>query len=264
MNLYLLPPPTPLHRALHRRLERKVCTNASLIVTNQWHEAQLKERYPSAPVTIIRNGFDADKMSVTDASPANDRMQITHAGMLTQKRSAIPFLEGLALFLRTNPAARVRLRVTFAGPRESANDEHVATLGLGDVVEFVDTMPHVESLRLQKRSHILLLIKHLNPDYEGLIPGKLFEYIGAQRPILALVPPGEVADIVLEHRRGEVAPLDDARKVCDAIAAMFARFESSELDAPYNLTETEMFTREAQTKKLADYLDHVIEGQKRV
>ena len=259
MNLHLLPPPTALHRRMHRRLERRVCNNAAIVVTNRWHKEKVMRDYPNvASVTIIRNGFDSEKVDAVHAEPASDGcLHITHAGMLTQKRSAGPFLEGLKMLLDERRDIRDRIAVTFAGPRESANDEHVAALGLSDVVRFRDTVPHAESLQMQKRSHILLLIKHLNPDYEGLIPGKLFEYIGARRPILALVPDGEVAEIIREHRRGEIARLDDIASIRNTLASMFDRFVQGTLDTGYDLSEVATLTREKQTGELAAYFDKV-------
>jgi len=261
MNLHLLSPASPLHRRMHRRMEERVCREARVVVTNEWHAEMLRDAYPDArPPKIIRNGFDDDKLGAhEDERPPADRFHVLHAGMLTQKRSAIPFLQGLERFFARQPQARTKLHATFVGPRESANERQVESLGLSDVVEFRDTIPHDQSLSLQRRSHILLLIKHLNPVYRGLIPGKLFEYIGARRPILALVPEGEVADIVRRYGRGEVVGLEDADAIAACIERMFTHWVEGNLDNSYNLEELAAFTRNNQAGELACLLDEAIE-----
>jgi glycosyltransferase involved in cell wall biosynthesis len=260
MNLYLFKPPTPLHAALHRRLEKRVCRNAHVVVTTRWHEEQLKLDYPEARhVTRIPNGFDAAEAASVEAfQPAEGRFRVTHAGMLTQKRTAEPFLRGLRRFLAERPDIRSNVEVLFVGAREDRNERAARDLELEDVVEFRDTLPHDETLQLEKRSHILLLIKHVNPDYRGMVPGKLYEYIGLRRPILALVPEGEAARLVLELDRGVLAGQEDERAVAETIAGLYGKFEGGTLDDEFDLSPRSEFSRESLAGDLARLLNGLV------
>lgn len=264
MNLYLLPPPTPLHAWLHRRLERSVCSHAHVVVTTRWQEALMRERYPQSPgITRIRNGYDAAEAdSVADVSPPRSPFRITHAGMLTQKRTALPFLRGLRRFLDETPDAAGDVDVLFIGAREDANERAVGEMGLSGVVRFADTASHAEALQIEKSSHILLLIKHVNPDYQGLVPGKLYEYIGMRRPILALVPPGEAADIVLSNRRGEVASQETPSEVATAISRLYRHYRSGTLDEAYDLGARPEYTRERLAERMAALFEEVASQRK--
>ena len=258
MNLHLLPAPTALHRRAHETLERRVCARASaVVVTTPWHRDRLAGAYPGlASVDLIRNGYDPDDIeSVADIAPRSDAFQIVHAGMLTQKRSAVSFLEGLKVFLERTPGARDKCRTIFLGPRESENDEAAASLGLSGVVSFRDTVAHAETLKIERSSHILVLIKHANPLYDGLVPGKLYEYIGVGRPILALAPEGEAASIVRRHRRGEVVPHDDPARIAAALGAMYGGFAAGTLDSAYDLSPVADYRRDVLAGKLAGRLD---------
>ncbi|HET6350078.1 MAG TPA: hypothetical protein VFH88_13445, partial [Candidatus Krumholzibacteria bacterium] len=176
MNLYLLDTPTPVHAALHRRMERRVCADAQVVVTTRWHEARLRDMY-HARVTRISNGYEGEELAGLDAiRPAAGPMRIVHAGTLTQRRSATPFLEALARVLSQDSAARGDIVVEFIGPREDENEQSVQRLNLGDVVRFLDPLPHPQTLRAERSAHILLLVKHDDPRYDGLVPGKLYEY----------------------------------------------------------------------------------------
>jgi len=260
MNLYLLRPPTAVHAALHRRMERRVCTRAHVVVATRWHERVMRERYPGAPgVTRISNGYDgAEADGVADVTPPpGGPLRITHAGMLTQKRSALPFRRGLRRFFERTPGAEGDVDVLFVGAREDANERAVEDLGLSGSVRFRDTASHAETLQIEKSSHILLLIKHVNPDYQGLVPGKLYEYIGLCRPILALAPDGEARDLVVSLRRGEAVDAENAADVAAAIARLYECHRGGVLDASYSLAPRPEFTRERLASDMASVLDRV-------
>ncbi len=257
MNLYLLPPPTRLHAALHRRMEKRVCRRAHAVVTTLWQESLLRERYPFLKsVTRIPNGYDGFEVeSVKDLAPEPGRFHMLHAGMLTQKRSALPFLRGLKMFLDGRPDARRRVLVTFVGPREDRNEKVVQSLGLRDTVEFRDAVSHEETLKLEKRAHILLLIKHSNPAYAGIVPGKLYEYVGLRRPVLGLVPDGEAKDRIRELRIGEVVEQDDAGSIAGKIGELYERYLDGTLDGAYDLSARPHLERSSLAGDLARLLD---------
>lgn len=258
MNLHLLDVPSRAHAALHRKLERAVCRRASVVVTTQWSEALLSRACPGARVTRLPNGFDgADMAAVAElAPPRTGPLRIMHAGMLTQRRSATPFLEALRAFLDRRPDARGAIEVEFAGAREDENDRALDRLGLGGCVRFVDTVPHLEALRRERSAHVLLLIKHADPRYNGLVPGKLYEYIGLRRPILALAPAGEARDLVESLRRGETAGPEDVAGIGRAIERMFDHHRGGALDAHYDLSER----TELERSRLAGTLAHLLAG----
>jgi glycosyltransferase involved in cell wall biosynthesis len=257
MNLYLFKPPTPIHAAWHRKLERRVCETAHAVVATRWHEQRLKDAYPhAAGVTRISNGYDAAEIArIADGEPPRDRFRITHAGLLTQNRSALPFLRGLRSVLEMRPGIRDKMEVLFVGARENRNEKAAESLGLGDVVQFRDSLPHDETLQLERRSHILLLIKHVNPDYDGMVPGKLYEYIGVCRPVLALAPDGEAAQLVEGLRRGVVVPQEDERALARTLAGLYDDYERGTLEERFDLTPRREFSRESLARRLAGLLD---------
>jgi glycosyltransferase involved in cell wall biosynthesis len=254
-NLYVLPPASRFHARVHDSLEKKVCTSAWVVVTNREHKEQLEAKYPGMnPPRVIPNGYDHAKLEAyADLRPSGDRCRILHAGTLSEKRSAAAFLSGLKIFLDGDPGAAHRVQVMFVGPREDENDVMVRRLGLEDVVEFRDTVPHGESLKLVHTSHVLLMIA-----LEHRIPGKFFEYVGARRPILALAAEGELKDLVVRLRRGEVAPADDPRRIAEAIGRLVGRFTAGTLDRDYDLSVVAEYRRDRLTADLAQCLDGLV------
>jgi len=255
INLHLREAPTALHRALHERLERAVSRADLVLTTTSAHERMLAERYPWCRVERIPNGFDEEDFArEPDVRPPGAPFTVTHCGMLTLGRSARPFLEGLAALRRRSPATAAVIRVVFIGARESSNEEWVRRLALEDAVVFEDNLPHRECIAREIRSHVLLLIKHDDERYRGLVPGKLFEYIGAKRPILAVAPDGEAAEIVRDLGRGETAHIGSPDEIAAALETMYARYRGGTLESSYALDDVPQFSRRAEAERLNELL----------
>jgi glycosyltransferase involved in cell wall biosynthesis len=205
---------------------------------------------PSCNVVRIPNGFDEEDFAPESRGPAAGPMEITHCGMLTLGRRSRVFLEGLSRFLGNFPGAKGKVRVTFIGARESANEEMEGIEGIAGAVRFEDNIPHAECVERERGSHALLLIKHDDEKYNGLVPGKLYEYIGARRPILALAPPGEAADTVRDLRRGEVAGPGDPAAVASALERMYKAHSAGTLEGMYDLSPRPEHSRRAAAESL--------------
>ena len=132
-------------------------------------------------------------------------------------------------------------------------------LQLEDVVSFRDPLPHSEILREQRAAHILLLVKHDNPRYDGLVPGKLYEYIGLRRPVLALAPPGEARDLVVSLRRGEVAAPSSIDEIERALRVMLAHHREGGVDSAYDLSPRPEFDRRRLVSGVAAVLNSALE-----
>jgi len=260
INLYLRKPATPLHQMMQRRMERRVAGADCVLVTTRWHEEKLRESYPGIRIERIPNGYDEEDFhDLTDSRPPAHPFTILHSGMLTLGRSSRPFLEGLSRFCNRSPEFARELRVTFLGARESENEAWVQRFGLEGQVVFEDNIPHHECVRRECNSHILLLIKHDDERYRGLVPGKLFEYIGARRPVLAVVPEGEARDTILSLNRGEIADVQSPEEIADKLSKMFRLSQEGRLDDSYVLDDVPTYSRRMQTARLNEILERILE-----
>lgn len=260
ISLHLRRPPTPVHASWHRKLESGVMEADAVLVSTRWHGEMLRASFPDAWIERVPNGYDDEDFEGLNGTGCPERpFTILHGGMLTLGRSIGPFLEGLSLFCRERPDSRGDVRVIFLGSRESKNEELVARAGLGEVVSFEDNVSHAECLKRERSSHVLLLLKHDDDRYHGLVPGKLYEYLGARRPVLAIVPEGEAADIVRDNRRGEVAPIGNARAIADRISEMYGLFLDGSLESAYSLAELPGFTRRRAAARLDEIMLTLLE-----
>lgn len=254
-NLHLKTPPTPLHRALHRRLEARVLRRAQVVAVTEGWRRYYAERCALPPV-LIRNGFDpADYEGLPAAAPrSHGALELLHTGKLSLTRSARPLLEGFAALRAARPELAERARLHFLGPRESDNEAAVAALGLDARVRFEDSVPHGESVARQTAADLLLLIKHDDPRYRDLIPGKFYEYAAAGPPILAMTPAGEIETLMREHELGWTCR-PRVESVRDALGeALTALIEGrwTRRAAP------EAFSRQAQAAAMAALFDDCV------
>ena len=179
---------------------------------------------PRGRVVTIESGADFDDFAGLPYTPT-DRFRITHAGSFFGKRDPKPFLRAFAAAGLDDAVIR------FVGDFRSADREFAESLGLGDKLELIEYVPRRRSLELQRDSEVLLLlVPEAGGRGRGVLSGKVFEYLAAERPVLAVVPPdGAAAALVRELGAGIVAPPDDENAIRDAIVELHGRWRRGEL-----------------------------------
>jgi glycosyltransferase involved in cell wall biosynthesis len=205
-------------------------------------------------VRTIANGCDFDDFAGLEYRPAS-RFRITHTGSFFGKRDPRPFLQALH-------DSDVDATVRFVGDFRSADREWAETLGLGDRLELVPYAPHAESLRLQRDSEaLLLLVPDAGGRGRGVLSGKVFEYLAAGRPILAVVPPdGAAAGLIRETDAGVVVAPDDVEGVAAALRDLHARFADGGLpsvELPEDVRDR--LSRKARVEETAELLRELVE-----
>jgi glycosyltransferase involved in cell wall biosynthesis len=125
------------------------------------------------------------------------------------------------------------LVVRFLGDFRSTDREWAEAQGFGDELELIPYAPRRRSLELQRDSEaLLLLIPEAGGRGKGVLSGKVFEYLAAERPILALVPPdGAAADLIRATGAGTVVAPDDVDGTVNALRDLHARWHDGTLDA---------------------------------
>jgi glycosyltransferase involved in cell wall biosynthesis len=250
----------------HRRVERasvrakeKVSASVARLVARQAdvivaasdaiaEEARALD--PNGEVATILNGADFDDFAGLDYR-RSDRFRITHTGSFFGKRDPRPFLTALAESGLEDVTAR------FVGDFRVADREWAESIGLGPRLEIHPYVSRREALALQRDSEaLLLLIPEAGGRGKGVLSGKVFEYVAAERPILAAVPPdGAAAELVHATGAGVVAAPDDVPALTAALEELHARWTRGKLDgAPLSRQDRERLSRTARVEELADVL----------
>jgi glycosyltransferase involved in cell wall biosynthesis len=205
---------------------------------------------PKGRVLTIANGCDFDDFAGLEYR-RTDRFRLTHAGSFFGKRDPRPFLQALA------DSGLDDVTVRFVGDFRSSDLEFMESLGLRDRVELIPYVPRRESLALQRNSDaLLLLIPDADGRGRGVLSGKVFEYLAAERPVLAAVPPdGAAAALIRETGAGVVAAPDDVGALRAALEDLHGRWRDGELEGRALPPEQrERLGRAARVEDLADLL----------
>lgn len=245
---------TRARQATNERLAGLVARQADAVsCVSEAIAEEMRALDPRGPVRTIANGCDFDDFAGLEYQPGS-RLRITHAGSFFGKRDPKPFLRALA-------DSGLDVEARFVGDFRSTDREWAEGLGLGDRLRLVPYAPRSEALRLQRDSEVLLL---LVPDADGrgkgVLSGKVFEYLAAGRPILAVVPPdGAAAELIRETGAGIVVAPDDVDGMRRALEGLHGRFVNGGL-AEVQLSEEERdrLSRRGRVEELAELLRAVV------
>jgi glycosyltransferase involved in cell wall biosynthesis len=256
--------PYRVHEQLQQRIEQRIVERASRVVfASEGFTEAYRERYPWAVdrLVTIPNGYDRADIAAarTDAEPAepdDGRFHLVYGGSVYGEHELEIFLDGLELLIGRRPEIRDRLRVEFVGWLNMHNQAVAArytTPGrLGSIVGFRGQVSHREAIARMSRADALLQVTADEPNKGRIQSGKLLEYIGLDRPILAVVPPGHARALLDELDLGIVADPTPAG-VADGIERLLAA------PAPRRRADVEgRYDRVNLTRRFAALLDEVI------
>ena len=190
-------------RFLECQVEKRVMKNSSLLITVSEPLAQQLQAMHAKEVSIIPNGFDEE--DYLENVPLTSKFTMTYTGNIYPgKRDPTPLFEAVRELKEEGKVSSENFEIRFFGGSSlSTFSPLIEKYHLGDVVKVCGLIPLRESIMKQKESTILLLLEWTDPLAKGIYSGKIFEYIGAQRPILAIAYKGGVIDeLLLESGTG--------------------------------------------------------------
>jgi glycosyltransferase involved in cell wall biosynthesis len=212
---------------------------------------EMRARSPRGRVVTIANGSDFEDFHGLEYR-RGDSFRITHAGSFFGKRDPRPFLTALA---------RVDgVTARFVGDFRAADREWASAIM--DRIELITYAPHRKALELQRESEaLLLLIPEADGRGRGVLSGKVFEYLAAERPILAVVPPdGAAAELIRDTGAGVVVAPDDIDGMEQALVSMRDSWRAGGLDgSPLSEEWRDRLDRRTRVQELAELMHSLVE-----
>ena len=248
--------------ARHQRLEHEVlCGHAHVVTVTEGFRRRYLELYPelAGRIHLIRNGYE--EADVAAPKPALSPVKIHYLGSLTtgdledvRKRTLFLFLKALRILREQQTPGADCVRVKVAGHNVIGSQKLVDQFGLNDQVSILGNLSHAEARALRVEADILLHVDMLYENHNSsFVAAKVYEYLAANRPILALVPEGsEAGDIILQKNRGVVCRVDDVESICAGLRKMLAG--DFKYDPHSDISE---FSCRHETRQLADLLGAV-------
>lgn len=214
--------------ARHRKMENEVFANADLItiVSDSW-KVDLQQ-IGAKKVEVIPLGFDPDDFK--SSSILDQFFSMTHLGLLGEDRNPETLLYVIKAICEENSDFANYFRLNLVGKVNSKLSDLVASLNLKSNVFFIGQVSRKLALQYMQKSQLLLLLLNKAENVSGRIPGKIFEYMGAKRPVISLGPVGtDVSIIISKSRLGQNIPYDNFELLKEYMLESFALFRSSGL-----------------------------------
>ncbi len=249
--------------------ESKVLLQASRVVfaTNLMREGYI-ERYPwmdRKKFITITNGFDYEDFKDFDGRKEKDskKFLITFTGTFNDNippldidQSPYYFLKGLSKLLKEKDISK-RIRVRFVGNFGENNRYLIKSSSLENIVELTGCVSHDKCVEYQMEADLLLLIICPCEGSKSILTGKLFEYIGARKTILALVPDGEAKDLIVKENLGISVEPKDIEGIKNAIFKFYNDWEQKKLKIEEDDRVYKKYEMRALTKKLVDTIEEI-------
>jgi glycosyltransferase involved in cell wall biosynthesis len=209
------------------------------------------EAITTKPITVITNGFDTTH---TPEVVLDSTFTLSHIGSLLSDRNPLVLWKVLAKLVKENDSFRERFELKLVGKVSQEVIDAIKSFGLENHLTLVGYVSHQEAILLQRQATVLLLIEINAEITKGIIPGKVFEYLAAQRPIIALGPKdADVSDIITETQSGYYFEYSQEEALEKAIVDLF------ENPTPKNWTEGRVariskYHRKQLTEALATHI----------
>lgn len=246
-----------LSRALERKMEHTVLKKAdTIIAVTKGVKNDLSSRHPECLDSrwrVLCNGFDPDDIEpIEPMQRPNDKIIITYTGTIVSHHIPLVLTKALEILHDKEPEVVKKFIFRFIGRMGDPLKQQIKDSRVGHIFEFRSYMPHIRSIAYLKSTDYCLLIIDDIPGSTAILTGKLFEYIGVGKPILALVPQGNAAELIEELNLGKVIDPKNAREISQVLRSIASHPLVIKSDKTYQ------YSRKFQTHVLAGYFDSLV------
>ena len=238
----------------HYQLEKEVLkkADASLVVGKK-----MKANYEvfSDKIHVVTNGYDSEEKT-NNQSVLDSKFSITHIGLMNADRNPKMLWTALAELSEENTDFKNDLEIKLIG---KLSDDVVTDLKKYDFknVTRINYVPHKEVQQYQRASQVLLLAVNNVPSAKGIITGKIFEYLQAKRPILAIGPEdGDLGEILAKTNAGTIVDFDKKEKLKKVVSDLYKKYQQNSLTV--SSVNIEQYHRKELTKQLSIILKQVV------
>jgi len=241
----------PMARKKHKKLEHSVLNTADRVVVTSNNTKENFTSITKKPIEVITNGYDYESVGKTEL---DNKFTLSHIGSLLSERNPEVLWKVLEDITEGNRIFASLFQLNFIGSVSESILKSLEKHNLSEYTNLKGYVSHVEAIKYQKQSQVLLLIEIDSEETKCIIPGKFFEYMVSNRPILAIGPEGsDVSEILRTTNTGNYFLYEDYDALKEIILDMFEAFRSGELKT--NAIDLQKYSRKSLTSKLADLIN---------
>ncbi|MGE5402068.1 MAG: glycosyltransferase [Ignavibacteriales bacterium] len=253
---------TPLHKYLHKKMEYKALKIADkVIAVNRKVKEKLLNTFKFLTfedVIILPHGFDEeDFTNVTPIPKENTKLRITHAGIFYEYITPRYFLKAFKKLSEERPDVAENIELVFLGHLRKENISLINKLGLQPYVKNLGYLDHKETIKRIISSDVLWMMVGKKANSDSHTPGKLFEYFGTRKPVIACLPEGAAKTAAQEYGAAFITEPDNIEQIKNTLLEVHRLYKAGKLPQPnedfIHKHRREVFT-EQLTKSFQFYL----------
>lgn len=235
----------------HKDLESQVLNTAdTIIVTSKTTKTEF-EALTTKPIVVITNGFDVEKV---EQQSLDTKFSLAHIGSFLSARNPKLLWESLIELTAEIPDFKSHLEIKLIGAVSQEVLDSITNFGLNDYLNNLGYVSHQEAIAHQRKSQVLLLIEIDSEETKSIIPGKLFEYMVSNRPIIAIGPNGsDFAEIIKNTNTGVFFDYSEKAKLKSLILEHYNQFLEGKLQS--HGIGLQKYSRKNLTQELAQLIN---------
>lgn len=232
----------------HKTLEKEVLNAAdTIIVTSKTTKTEF-EALTSRPIEVITNGYDVEKI---EKQPLDEKFTLAHIGSFLSDRNPKILWQSLQELIVENSDFKNDFQLKLMGATSQEVLDTITSFGLNDYVQNLGYVSHQEAVQHQRKSQVLLLIEIDSEDTKSIIPGKLFEYMVSERPVVAIGPKGsDFAEIISSTNTGVFFTYDEKEKLKALLLNYYQEYKNQNLKV--HAVGLQQYSRKNLTQQLAN------------
>ena len=235
----------------HFKLERQVLNTSDQIIVTSSQTKQLFSKITQPPISVITNGFDDENVS---SITLDSKFSLTHIGSIFDQRNPTLLWNVLSELIEEFPEFKANFQLVLVGNVSADIKASMDSAKLTSFLKIVGSVTHNEAIMYQRKTQVLLLIEANTTEASYIIPGKLFEYINANRPILALGPKqSDIPSILKDTQTGKYFDYENETALKTHILELFENYKTNSLSVASK--DIERFSRINCTKQLVEVLN---------
>lgn len=234
----------------HKDLESKVLNTADTILVTSPTTKKEFEVLTNKPIAVITNGYDVEKIT---RQPLDEKFTLAHIGSFLSERNPLILWESISELVTENVEFKKVFQLKLIGAVSREVLDAIEKFGLGSYINNLGYVSHNEAVVQQRKSQVLLLVEIDCDETKCIIPGKLFEYMVSERPIIAIGPQdADFSQIIKQTNTGVCVNYAEKDRLKQAITQYFKDYQQGGLQS--HAIGLQQYSRKSLTAQLAGLL----------
>jgi glycosyltransferase involved in cell wall biosynthesis len=231
----------------HKALEKEVLNSAdTIIVTSKTTKTEFQV-ITTRPIEVITNGYDIEHV---EKQPLDNKFSLAHIGSFLSERNPKILWQALQELVTENETFKNDFQLKLIGATSKEVLDTISEFNLTDYVLNLGYVSHQEAIEHQRKSQVLLLIEINSDETKSIIPGKLFEYMISERPIIAIGPEGSDFDeIITSTNTGVFFTYDKKEELKAVLLNYYELYQKNNLKV--NAVGLQQYSRKNLTEQLS-------------